>query len=315
MKKTFKSCACLMAALAALLTTSCQKKPGDLKPLPPIVNITACSMASDVDQVLGLRNFEYDDKGLLTKMTAPNYNFGPVVKTITSAKVTDTYSGYSGSNSYNGSIPYSYLGGSGNIYDGDPEFESSVSDTLYQFKYDAKKRLVSILIPRSANGYLPNTFMTLFRYELNFTYDPNDNVTQIKIVKDYQEKINVPQSGESRIDYMQISDEELNITYDDKPSPYTAISKYWKFVGVDFKGSWLYNLDKVRFWASFCAILSKNNPTKITGKLTDDLLPAYVISTPIIINATLTYQYNEKNFPVTIALNGSGINSFTYNCK
>jgi hypothetical protein len=292
-------------------------KPSN-NPTSPVVNITACTIASDVDQVLGLRNFEYDDKGLLTKVTAPNYYYGPVVKTITSAKVTDTFSGYSGSNSYNGSIYYSYLGGSGNIYDGNPEFVYSSLDSgaLYQFKYDAKKRLTSVLIPTTANGYLPNTFFTIFRFELNFTYDANDNVTQIKIVKDYQEKINVPQSGETRIDYLQTSDEELNITYDDKPSPYTAISKYWKFVGVDFRGFWLYNLDRVRFWANCCAILSKNNPKKITGKLTNDIVPpADVIKTLTIINSTLTYQYNEKNFPVTVALDGAGINSFTYNCK
>jgi hypothetical protein len=327
MKKSFKTCAWLLAALAVLLTSSCQKKPGDLKPLLSVVNITGCSIASDVDQVLGLRNFEYDNKGLLTKMTGPNYYYGPFVRTITSAKAVDAYPtqsvGGDGTH-YNGTIniTYNYTGGSGNIYDDNPElmhqlFKSSsdplgtLSDSLYQFKYDdAKKHLTSVLIAAPYTGYKDANGFSLFRYELNFTYDDNDNVTQIKIVYDLVRKVNVPQSGESRIDYLQTSDEALNITYDDKPSPYTAISKYWKFIGNDFSGFEAYNLDKVRFWAGRCAILSKNNPVKITGKLiaTNGAAAADV-------NATLTYQYNEKNFPVTIALNGSGINSFTYNCK
>jgi hypothetical protein len=273
-------------------------------PTPPPVTPTGCAIASDVDETLGLRNFEYDAKSLLTKITAPNYYYGTFVRTITPAKVNDVFPGYN--------AVYNYSGGSGNIYDGNPEYihELSVADSLSQFKYDAKKRLVSILVPTPANGYWQDTFFTIFRYELNFTYDANGNVTQVKIVKDYQEKINVPQSGESRIDYMQISDQELNITYDDKPSPYTAISKYWQFIGADFLHFKIYTLNLVRFWAYYSAILSKNNPVKITGKLiSNDALPANTV------NATLTYQYNEKGYPVAIALNSAGINSFTYNCK
>jgi hypothetical protein len=277
-------------------------KPSD-NPTPPIVSPTGCVLASDVDETLGLRNFEYDDKGLLTKVTAPNYFYGTWVRTITPIKVNDVFTGYN--------AVYDYSGGSGNIYDGDPEFihELSVADSLSQFKYDAKKRLVSILVPTPANGYYKDTFFTIFRYELNFTYDDNDNVTQVKIVKDYQEKINVPGSGESRIDYMQITDEELSITYDDKPSPYIAISKYWKFIGGDFLHFKIYSLNMLRFWAYYSGVLSKNNPVTMTGKL--------ITSSPVPgnVSGTLTYQYNEKRLPVNQALNGSSINSFTYSCK
>ncbi|GAA3983038.1 hypothetical protein [Mucilaginibacter dorajii] len=301
-------------------------KPSD-NPTPPVVNISACTIASDVDQALGLRNFEYDDKGLLTKMTGLNYYYGPFVRTITSAKAVDAYptSSVDGlGNHYNGTIniTYNYTGGSGNIYDGNPEFmhqifkgsnqpSAIISDSLYQFKYDdAKKHLTSVLIAVPFGGYKDANGFALFRYELNFTYDANDNVTQIKIVSDLVRKVNVPQSGESRIDYLQTSDELLNITYDNKPSPYTAIFKYWKFIGNDFSGFGAYNLDKVRFWAGRCAILSKNNPVKITGKLITTNGAAAAD-----INSTLTYQYNDKDFPITVALDGSGINSFTYNCK
>lgn len=298
------------SALAALLLCSILitfygcGKPSDNPTPPPVVNITACSIASDVDQTLGLRNFEYDDKGLLIKVTAPNYYYGAFVRTITPAKVTDVFPNYNAS--------YTYSGGSGNIYDGNPEFihEPSVKDSVYQFKYDAKKRLVSVLIPMPANGYWQNTFFLLFRAELNFTYDANDNVTQVKIVEDYQEEIKVPQTGQTRIDYMQLSGEELNITYDDKPSAYTTISKYWKFIGADFLGAKFNSLDLGRFWANSCTFLSKNNPVKITGKLK----PNFSEKT-IDINMNLGYQYNEKNFPVTVSVNGSDINSFTYNCK
>lgn len=54
--------------------------------------------------------------------------------------------------------------------------------------------------------------------------------------------------------------------------------------------------------------MSKNNPVKITGK------PRTVNGSPAThINATLRYQYNDKNLPVSMAINGAGINAFTYN--
>ena len=289
-----------------------------------VVNTTGCAITSDIDEALGLRNFEYDDKGLLTKMTGPNYYYGPFVRTITSARAVDSYPTQSvdGNGTHHSgtiNITYSYSGGSGNIYDGNPQYlhelfasstnGTTVRDSIYQFLYDdAKKHLTTVLIVGSgsqdADGFI------LFRYELAFTYDANDNVIQVKIVYDYERKFSVPQTGESRIDYKQTSDETLNITYDDKPSPYTVIAKYWKFIGEDFSGFGAYNLDKLRFWAGRSEILSKNNPVKITGKLITTNGAAAVD-----INATLTYQYNEKNFPVSMAINNAGVNAFTYNCK
>jgi hypothetical protein len=257
-------------------------------------------------------------------MTGPNYYYGPFVRTITSAKAVDSYPTQSvdGNGTHHSgtiNITYSYSGGSGNIYDGNPQYlhelfasstnGTTVRDSIYQFLYDdAKKHLTTVLIAGSgsqdADGFI------LFRYELAFTYDANDNVTQAKIIYDWSKKTTVYPSGESRIDYKQTSDELLNITYDDKPSPYTAISKYWKFIGEDFSGFGAYNLDKVRFWAGRCAIMSKNNPVKITGKLiTVGGMP------PADINATLTYQYNDKNLPVSMAINGAAVNTFTYTCK
>ena len=134
--------------------------------------------------------------------------------------------------------------------------------------------------------------------------------TQVKILNDYERRVYIPQTGETRIDHKQTSDDLLNITYDDKPSPYTAISKYWKFIGGDFTGFAAYNLDKVRYWAGRCAILSKNNPVKITGKLVENFGSAAVN-----INANITYQYNGNNFPVSMAISGAAVNAFTYNCK
>jgi len=71
---------------------------------------------------------------------------------------------------------------------------------------------------------------------------------------DYERMVASPQTGENHIDFLKVSDELLNITYDDKPSAYTAISKYWKFIGGDFYGFAAYNLDKLRFWVGRCAI-------------------------------------------------------------
>lgn len=310
--------------LFSLLFTlfSCGKPSNN--PIPPVVNVSSCVINGDVDQSLGARNFEYDDKGLLTKMNGPNYYYGPFARTINPNKAVDAYpsttvDGNGNHFSGNITISYYYTGGSGNIYDGNPQFMSQVfvasnppnnikTDSLYQFVYDdAKKHLTTVLMQGS--GYQDADGFINFRSELNFTYDANDNVAQVKIIYDYSKKTTAP-SGDSRIDYKQVSDELLTITYDDKPSPYTAILKYWKFIGADFSGFRAYNLDKLRFWAGRCAIMSKNNPVKITGKL------ATVGGQPATtINSALTYQYNEKNFPVSVALDGAGINSFTYNCK
>jgi hypothetical protein len=318
------------SALAALLIGSllihlygCGKPSNN--PTPPVVNITGCAITGDVDQALGSRIFEYDDKGYLIKMTGPNYYYGPFVETITAAKVVDTYPtqsvGGDGTH-YSGIIKttYSYTGGSGNVYDGNPEFVHQVfsasnppsslkRDSLFGFLYDAsKKHLTTVFM--AGNGSEDAEHFKLAEVELNFTYDANDNVTQAKILYDYERRFYIPQTGETRIDHKQTSDDLLNITYDDKPSPYTAISKYWKFIGGDFTGFAAYNLDKVRYWASRCAILSKNNPVKISGKLVENFGSA-----PVNINANITYQYNDKNFPVSMAISGSAVNAFTYNCK
>jgi hypothetical protein len=297
-------------------------KPDD-NPIPDPVNPTGCVITSDVDQSLGSRLFEYDDKGYLTKMTGPNYYYGLFVETIASNKVVDTYPTRSvtGNGTHlNGIIntTYTYSGGSGNLYDGNPEIMHQLftasnpqysikRDTLFQFKYqDAKKHLTTVAMP--GNGFQDSEGYTLFRVELNFTYDDNDNVSQVKIIYNYYQVTKQP--GESHTYVKQVSDELLNITYDNKPSPYSAISKYWKFAGGDFLGFDAYNLDKLRYWAGRCAILSKNNPVKITGKLRQ------AFGTPLMgINANLTYEYNEKNFPVIMAINGSGVNAFTYKCK
>jgi len=317
-----------MSTLAALLvcgllfTSYGCGKPNN-NPIPDPVNTAGCVITSDVEQSLGSRLFEYDDKGYLTKMTGPNYYYGPFVETITSAKVVDNYPTQSvtGNGTHlSGTIntTYTFSGGSGNVYDGDPEIMHQLftasnppysikRDTLFQFKYqDAKKHLTTVAMP--GNGLQDSEGYTLFRVELNFTYDDNDNVSQVKIVYNYYQVIKQP--GESHTYVKQVSDDLLNITYDDKPSPYSAISKYWKFVGGDFLGFDAYNLDKLRYWAGRCAILSKNNPVKITGKLRQ------AFGTPLMdINANLTYEYNEKGFPVSTAINGSGANAFTYTCK
>lgn len=307
-----------------LITLSGCGKPGN-NPMPPVVNVAGCAILSDIDEALGIRNFEYDDKGLLTKMTGPNYYYGPFVRTITPAKVTDAYptSSVDGNgNHFYGTIKidYTYSGGSGNIYDGNPQYlhdlftatnppSSLRRDSLYQFVYDdAKKHLTTVLI--TGNGSEDADGFVNFRDELAFVYDANENVTQVKIIYDWSKKTVVYPSGESHIDYKQISDELLKITYDDKQSPYAAIAKYWKFIGEDFSGFGAYNLDKVRFWAGRCAILSKNNPVTITGNL-----KTTTSQTPADVNAKLTYQYNEKDFPVSVAINGTGINSFTYKCN
>ncbi|MEO6630840.1 MAG: hypothetical protein ABIN13_03930 [Mucilaginibacter sp.] len=318
------------SALASLLMGSlliilhgCGKPNNN--PIPPPAKITGCAITGDVDQALGTRTFEYDDKGYLIKMTGPNYYYGPFVETITAAKVVDTYPtqsvGGDGTH-YSGTIKttYNYTGGSGNIYDGNPEFVHQVftasnppftlkRDSLLGFLYDAsKKHLATVFM--AGNGSEDAEHFKLFKVELNFTYDANDNVTQVKILYDYERKFYVPQTGETRIDHKQTSDDLLNITYDDKPSPYTVISKYWKFIGGDFTGFAAYNLDKVRYWAGRCAILSKNNPVKITGELVENFGSA-----PVNINANITYQYNGNNFPVSMAISGSAVNAFTYNCK
>jgi hypothetical protein len=212
-KSTAKSTLGPLLTCSLLLTMYGCGKPTD-NPNPTPANTTGCAITGDVDQALGSRIFEYDNKGLLVKMTGPNYYYGPFVRTITAAKAVDSYPTESVSGNgthYNGNIniTYNYSGGSGNIYDGNPEYlhESFVAsnppnnfkrDSLYQFNYDdAKKHLTSVFIAgsgsRDANGF------TLFRYELSFAYDANDNVNQVKIIYDWSKKTVVVASFQATI--------------------------------------------------------------------------------------------------------------------
>src|SRR4051812_19255886 len=91
-------------------------KPNDT-PAPEPSNNTGCVIESDIDEALGARLFEYDNKGLLTRMTAPNYYYGPFVRTITPGKVVDAYPSEAvdgNGNHFKGTIniAYTYSGGS-----------------------------------------------------------------------------------------------------------------------------------------------------------------------------------------------------------
>ncbi len=84
----------------------------------------------------------------------------------------------------------------------------------------------------------------------------------------------------------------MNITYDDKPSPYSAMLKYWKFVQNDW------GLATNSSWPAIIASLSKHNALKVTFRTQ--------ISAPSTYTYSNTYNYNTQGFPV---------DGYTYNCK
>ena len=228
--------------------------------------------------------YTYNTDGTLANINYPPYN------------MVINYSGTSLTNPARttGLTDSLNTGYTGNIYTGLPtkatQFLTLDGITyrnymIFNFSYDSKNRLVQVVesTPNNATDY---------EYQVTIAYNDNDNdnATSLKyetIVGTY-------------------SLTTINATgYDDKPSPYAAITNWHLFMHAAWN-----NYDP----APILQALSKNNP--LGFNTTGDGVNASTIS------RTMAYTYNDKGFPVkrtNTNTNNSGSYSFdevyTYQCE
>lgn len=269
----------------------------------------ACVVTSCPSYFGTTQTFTYDDSRLMTgrKYDFGIVGFGPFTQTVDKSKIHSSYT-QSGATLEETDL---FTGGTGNLYDGTPtlmirtEKQTSASgsnnmnsgpDTLYWFQYDAKKRLTRItyfaqIINTGDVHYI--YARQLFNVVLDITYDDNDNATRLIQSDVYRYgtyNANVP--ADSYFLYDSIAWTVINITYDNKPSPFSGSLKYWKFVQNDW------GLTVNSNWQAIITALSPHNPLTIKYELQQGSSSSTAYS--------MVYNYNDRGYPA---------DSYTYDCK
>jgi hypothetical protein len=277
---------------------------------PNPVNNSPCVVASAPSYFGTTQTFEYDETGNLKnrryEFGYPGY--GPFSQTVDSDK---TIYSYTSPNGVTLEVTDVYIGGTGNLYDGSPRMMSSQArysyndgkpgstheaDTVLIFDYDDQKRLSVVTYYHElfvTNNVIEEYNRQHYATKLELTYDNNDNVTRLKQSFVFREGVYVVNNpSESYFTYLEDVQTIINVTYDDKLSPFTAVSKYWKFV----QGDWGYVTNSN--WQAIIIALSKNNPLTISYE--------FYRGKPSQSTSSIIYNYNEQGFP---------IDSYTYTCK
>jgi hypothetical protein len=293
----------LFAALVIHLSCS---KPSQNN--TPTANVTPCLITGAPSYFGTMQTFKYNDKQQLTSRT---YDFGypgygPFTQTVAPVEINSSYT-QRGASVQERDV---FLGGTGNLYDGMPKmmirFERQTNssgqvtynggpDTLYGFTYDDKKRLIQVdyfarLLPYSPSYSYQRVY---FKTMLKMTYDANDNVTKLQQIDvERYGSYNTISPLESYFAYDEKMRTDMNIIYDDKPSPYSAVLKYWKFVQNDW------GLATNSSWPAIIASLSKHNALKVTFQTR--------IGGPSNYTFSNSYNYNAQGFPT---------DGYTYNCQ
>ena len=295
----------LFLSAALLCQVSCRKPSQNNT---PVVNVNPCIITGAPSYFGTTQTFKYDDKARLTSRTyAFGYpGYGPFTQTVAPLEINSSYT-HNGAELQERDV---FVGGTNNLYDGMPammiRFERHTNsagqvtyiggpDTLYAFIYDDKKRLKQVdyfarLLPYSPSYSYARVY---FKTMLKLTYDANDNVTKIQQidVERYGSYVTNNPSA-SYFVYDEKMRTDMNITYDDKPSPYSAVLKYWKFVQNDW------GLATNSSWPAIIASLSKHNALKVTFETR--------IGGPSSYSFSNTYNYNAQGFPT---------DGYTYNCQ
>ncbi|MBS1606533.1 MAG: hypothetical protein JST42_28005 [Bacteroidetes bacterium] len=288
----------------SLIAAACHKHK--LPPTPP--PDAACVVTSCPSYFGTTQTFTYDGS---RQMTARKYDFatsgfGPFTQTVDKNK---TYSSYNQGGSTLEETDV-FLGGTGNLYDGTPawmtreERQSSSTgsyqdrgpDTLYNFQYDGKKRLVKAIYmaPLINSGDMNYVYgRQLSNIVLDITYDGNDNAIVLKQTDVYRQgKYIVNDPSLSYFTFDSTAWTVIKVTYDSKPSPFSASLKYWKFVQNDWGVASNTN------WQAIITALSPNNPLTITYELRQ--------GSPSNASSSMMYHYTERGYPA---------DSYTYDCR
>jgi hypothetical protein len=292
-----------MVACGAILLHGCS---GDDEDSPTPANTAPCVITSAPSYFGTAQTFKYNTS---TELTAREYEFGyPGYSTFKQTVDREkTHFAYTHSGNLVEVTNY-FQGGTGNLYDGQPEVmvkaehqeyadgrpDYNSSDTLLSFGYDDKKRLTSVTYIHDLIGGSVHYIYSrqLYNTVLKLTYDDNDNVTglkQIWVFRDGVYNVNTPSA--SYFFYEESLQTEIAVTYDNKPSPYSALLKYWKFVQED----WGYVINTN--WQAIITAISKNNPVSIRFSVYQ--------GNKLDTGNTPTYEYNEQGFPT---------GGYTYDC-
>jgi len=286
---------------ASLTAVSCHKHK-----LPSTTK--ACVVTSCPSYFGTTQMFTYDDS---REMTSRKYDFGtagfgPFTQSIDKSKTHSSYT-QGGATLEETDI---FLGGTGNLYDGTPAWMTKEEkqtntngtintlgpDTLYYFQYDGKKRLIrATYIARTINsGDVRYVYARqLSNIVLDISYDDNDNAIRLKQTDVYREgKYNVNDPSTSYFWHDSTAWTAINVTYDSKPSPFTASLRYWKFVQNDWGVASNTN------WQAIITALSPNNPLTIKYALQQ--------GNPSSTSYSMTYHYNDRGYPS---------DSYIYDCR
>lgn len=272
-------------------------------------NDSPCKVISSPSYFGTTQTYEYDQGGFLTtrKYDFGFPGYGPFTQSVDRTKSFYMYTSSAGKIE----VTDVFTGGTGNLYEGLPDrmihrehhtysdgrMEAHLGpDTLLTFQYDDQKRLSTVTYHHKliSTGNVYDTYSRqLYHTVLELTYDANDNVIQLKQYQVFREGVyNVNTPSSSYFVYKQSVLTEISVTYDDKPSPFTSILKYWKFL----QGDWGYATNSN--WQAIIASLSKNNPLAIKYSIFRGAAVQTI--------TTLTYTYNDHGFP---------IDSYTYTCQ
>lgn len=285
---------------------------------PP--NPSPCQLTGDSwSEVGNPQTFTYDNNGLLIqRQFSMGAYYTDFIQKFTATTSRGTYTIRSSGDTMASNVTFAFRDNGNSVYDGMPKSDgrtnfdipanggapsvTSNADTAHLYVYDAKKRLISINMPRSFD---PNNHLNqLMSVTDSLIYDDKDNVIQILIINNFAAYVDHPQDPSLNYwAYTPNKRETIDISYDNNPCPYTCMLKYWKFLQGDF-GEFT-NSD----WKRIITGLSTNNAIKIheygsdyAGNTVDD-------------THEYTYNYNEKGFPLTRLVGQYSVETFTYTCK
>ncbi len=287
MKKIFLSS---LVTLLVLALMGCKKNAPNQ--MPGTVG-AKCLLTSETDLLTGNEkkfDYQYDDKGLLTSVTATTLQYSAPLGTYATAGSGVTYSYPTNVPGKTGKIITIYDQSATNVYNELPTKASvsiTIDDTLktnyytYFFFYNDKKQLVKV-------GEQTDYIVGDWEYDLNISYNDQGNVSQLA----YEWT-----TGPRDITIYTVT------AYDDKPTPYAGV-KGWPFFTINFAWN---NYDP----EPIITALSKNNPLNYsTG------------SGSTLFTREMSYTYNSNGFPIERDNTNKNINgtytfsqNFAYNCK
>lgn len=264
-----------------VLTVSCKKtsstggggtSAGACKPTLEATNLSGND---------GIYVYRYKSDGTVSSITKR----GPVGNLLDSTAVSyDHVSQYSPGNTA-GTFNFTTAVFQGNVYTGQPT-RSDVSITIggveqhnywsYFYFYDTKGRIIKV-------GEQTNNVIGDYEYDLNITYDDNDNVASLTYV------ITTGPNTSYTI---------VAAGYDDKPNPYSGLKNYPFYMH--------------RGWDNY-------DPESVFDALSKHNLLGYTFSG---ITRTIAYTYNSNGFPTlrrNTNTNASGSatidETYAYECK